>query len=162
MEDQDLGALLSIIITTSPSPLHPSTELLQTVLCSLRTHAPELTACRMLIVCDGTKPATKSNFRSGKVDESAAAAYVLYKSRLRDLITSKGFEFGHVELLELEGQHGFGCALLISQLLLPCHHVGRLTLSVGSPYTQHCSTSRHRLCVSFSTIASCSVASSCV
>ena len=108
---EDLGNLLTIIITTSPSPIMPSTELLYTVLSSLRAHAFELTVCRIIIVCDGVKPSSKSNFRSGKVDAVAAAAYTEYKARLRTLVNSSDFEFRHAEIMELEWQHGFGFAV---------------------------------------------------
>ena len=41
-----LAELLTMIITTSPSPVHPSCELIMQVIDSMDHHAPALAACR--------------------------------------------------------------------------------------------------------------------
>ena len=101
----------TVILTTSPSPMMPSTELLHTVLRSFGTYSPALCSCRLIIVCDGAKPAAKSNFRSGRIDDMARASYVEYKARLRHLVQEPSFEFPNAELLELQQHHGFGFAV---------------------------------------------------
>ena len=102
---------ITIILTTSPSPVMPSTELLHTVLRSFVTYSPALCSCRLIIVCDGAKPAAKSNFRSGRIDDAARTSYVEYKQRLQELVRKPSFEFPRAELLELQQHHGFGFAV---------------------------------------------------
>ena len=99
------------IITTSPSPVHPSTELIVQVIASLKRHAPLLAASRMIVVCDGSKLAERCKFRMGVVDADAHARYVEYKSRLRALARADGFE-----IVELDVRHGFGAALTLTSV----------------------------------------------
>ncbi|KAL1504348.1 hypothetical protein AB1Y20_010754 [Prymnesium parvum] len=108
-----LATQLTAILTTSPSPVMPSTELILAVLRSFAAHAPELCACRLLIVCDGIKPSPKTHFRAGRVDAHASAAYEEYKRRLARLAADAACCcFPRAELLELHEHHGFGFAVL--------------------------------------------------
>ena len=100
------SADFTTIITTSPSPVHPSTELIVQVIASLKRHAPLLAASRMIVVCDGSKLAERCKYRMGVVDADAHARYLEYKSRLRALARADGFE-----IVELDVRHGFGNAL---------------------------------------------------
>jgi len=108
MASSSLAASLTVIITTSAAPSNPSTELIEQVLASLECHARALAECKMLIVCDGTRASAKNLFRSGRVDEPAAARYAQYKQRLRTLAVASRFE---LRLLELPTNHGFGYAV---------------------------------------------------
>ena len=123
--------MVTIIITTSPSPVHPSLELIDAVLTSISTCAAELLPCRLILVCDGFKAAKKNAFRSGKVDAAAITTYKEYKERLRALTaglrggqgdTEDGGAVGappapgsglfpRIEMLELTKNHGFGFAV---------------------------------------------------
>ncbi|KAL1522528.1 hypothetical protein AB1Y20_017515 [Prymnesium parvum] len=104
---EELPRLLTVVVTTSPSPIHPSTELIDALFASIARYAAELLACRTIVVCDGYKVAKRVAFRSGKVDAAAAARYAEYKRHLR-AVAAAGERF---ELLELEENHGFGFAV---------------------------------------------------
>ena len=106
VEKMASSADFTTIITTSPSPVHPSTELIVQVLASLKRHAPLLAASRTIVVCDGCKLAERCKYRMGVVDADAHARYLEYKSRLRALARADGFE-----IVELDVRHGFGNAL---------------------------------------------------
>ena len=102
-----LADAVTAIITTSPAPSHPSTELIKGVLDSIAKHAPSLASCRTIIVCDGIKQVPESgkvNFRAAKVDQAGAQAYSGFKTALRKDAVS-------AEILELEQNHGFGYAV---------------------------------------------------
>ena len=121
----DWPALVTVVITTSASPVHPSTELLCATVASLRDHAPMLRGCRKVVMCDGVRGVREqSRFRSGRVTAEAKAAYSEYKEALRALFADGGcagtcFEGQHCELVELEEHHGFGFAVRRAMF----HHV---------------------------------------
>ena len=131
-----LEDMLTVVVTTSPSPVHPSLELIHALLESVSRFAPDLAPCRFIIVCDGYKPAKKNAFRSGKVDPAAIAAYNEYKENLHALVeqlragvsspdgngvpaddlmrTSPpqlSSRFPGIEVLELSENYGFGFAV---------------------------------------------------
>ena len=130
---------LTVIVTTSPSPICPSTELIETILASLALHAPCVTACRLILVCDGAKIGAKQVFRSGHVNEASWTSYVEYKQRLHERVRSDGFGFHRAEVLELEEHHGFGfavCAalqLVSSRLVCVVQHDRALLRHVALP-----------------------------
>ena len=84
-----LAELLTTIITTSPSPVHPSSELIMQVIDSMEHHAPALAACRTIIVCDGCNVHAKCKYRSGMVDPVALERYHEYKQRLRTALATR-------------------------------------------------------------------------
>lgn len=109
--NSDLADLLTIILTTSASPIHPSTELLERVVHSLRRHADALCPCRLIIVADGNKVGSRLNYRAGRINTEAHKSYAKYKENLRALIAASTLPFERVELLELSTHHGFGFAV---------------------------------------------------
>jgi len=110
--DASLQDVLTLILTTSPSPICPSTEMIETVLDSMAKHAPGVSDCRLIIVCDGAKVGGKEVFRSGRVTEASWASYAEYKQRLHARIqTGDAFGFRRAEVLELTEHHGFGFAV---------------------------------------------------
>ncbi|KAL3932491.1 MAG: hypothetical protein SGPRY_000682, partial [Prymnesium sp.] len=122
----DLPAELTILLTTSPSPAMPSTELLQAVLDSFVAFAPQVCGCRLIIVCDGTRPANTNNFRSGRVDGLSQALYAEYKQALHRLASSPSCGFSRAEVLELGEHHGFGLAVHAGiQLVRKCQKASR-------------------------------------
>ena len=84
-----LAELLTTIITTSPSPVHPSSELIMQVIDSMDHHAPSLAGCRTIIVCDGCNVHAKCKYRSGMVDPAALERYHEYKRRLRHALATR-------------------------------------------------------------------------
>ena len=110
----ELSDALTIILTTSPAPIQPSTTILDQVLQSLAHYAPELQRCRLLITCDGcndVRPGQKVKFRSGIVDTSGRTNYDEYVDTLRADAAAGGREGFAYELLELRSRHGFGGAV---------------------------------------------------
>ena len=82
----DWAALVTVVVTTSPSPVHPSTELLRATLASVRDHAPMLSRCRTVVVCAGVRGMrAQSKLRSGRVTHEALRSYGEYKEALRAL-----------------------------------------------------------------------------
>ena len=135
-----LSDLTTVVLTTSPSPVHPSTEHVEKVFDSIATHAPCLAGCRTIVVCDGVLVRDKSKFRSGRVTPEVLGRYIEYKSRLRTLFAEDprfcpaiddGADThadgappsrtprGQFEIVELDERHGFGFAVRVALF----HHV---------------------------------------
>jgi len=133
-----LSSLLSIVVTTSAVPIHPSTVLLDTVLHSF-TLMPELADVRIVVMCDapkvvlpdkpepGTPGAAPSNhaagadwepsiFKRGVMTESRLANYRAYVSALRARYPSRSDSGANsrVEIVELDSYAGFGWALRVA------------------------------------------------
>ena len=111
-----IADLITVLITTSPSPLHPSTQHIEKVMESLCNFAPSLESCRKLVVCDGCLVRDKNKFRSGRVTQEAYDRYVKYKAALVQLFANGGkvdtpCEGQNYELLELKERQGFGFAV---------------------------------------------------
>jgi len=107
-----VGEMCSIILTTSPTPSNPSTELIEETLRSMGAYAPELLQCQMIIVCDGHKAGSTSKFRCGVVTEERAQAYSEYLDNLQALVDAPREEcWKKVKLLKLTERHGFGFAV---------------------------------------------------
>ncbi|KAI8915214.1 hypothetical protein DFJ77DRAFT_548446 [Powellomyces hirtus] len=68
---------LTLLLTTSPSPFHPSTVLLSTVLESLH-HAPGLAQCPLVVMFDGYRTVGEKRMKQGKVTKELADAYEEY------------------------------------------------------------------------------------
>ena len=126
-----LADILTIVLTTSAAPIHPSTEIVDQVLSSLSHHAPALLPCRMIITCDGcsdVREGQKLKYRSGIVDAAARAAYNEYVDTLRESAAGGGRHGFAFELLELRRRHGFGGAvraalsLITTPLVLVVQH----------------------------------------
>ena len=117
--DAPASELVRVILTTSPSPAQPGTDLLEEVLRSMRAHAPALWRCRLIVVRDGAKAATgdKIQWRMAKVDEAARSNYEEYQARLRAAAaeaagaSAEAWMPPRTELLELPANHGFGFAV---------------------------------------------------
>ncbi|KAF4781518.1 alcohol dehydrogenase [Colletotrichum scovillei] len=82
-----VSELLTLIITTSPTPSAPSTELLDAVFKSVRLHCSDLLSCRIIVVLDtyeriGDVPRLKK----GQVTEKGAEEYAEYKDNVKKLV----------------------------------------------------------------------------
>ena len=78
---------LTLIITTSPTPSAPSTELLSDVLQSLRDHCPGLLSCRVTVVFDPyERVAARPRLKKGQVTAAGAAAFAAYMANVKQLV----------------------------------------------------------------------------
>ncbi|KAK4248071.1 hypothetical protein C7999DRAFT_13961 [Corynascus novoguineensis] len=92
--------LLTLIITTSPTPSAPSTDLLSQILASFREHCRQLTECRVIVVLDTYDHiSSTARLKKGHVTAEGARKYVEYKSNVKRLILHEygSGELGHCE-----------------------------------------------------------------
>ena len=94
---------LTVVLTTSPVRLHPSTALLDETVASMRAFASGAHRCELLVVCDGVRTHTGDGraytapkWRQGIVDSAASRDYEEYKTRAK----------GKYRVLELPHRHG--------------------------------------------------------
>ncbi|KAK0644214.1 hypothetical protein B0T16DRAFT_194351 [Cercophora newfieldiana] len=79
--------LVTLIITTSPTPSAPSTELLDQILQSFELHCPTLSACRVILVLDTyDRIGSASRLKKGQVLPEGAACYEQYKENAKRVI----------------------------------------------------------------------------
>ncbi len=78
--------LLTLVITTSPTPSAPSTELLSGVLASFETHCAALLRCRVIVVFDTYEQVTTTpRLKKGHVTPETADKYSAYKENVKTL-----------------------------------------------------------------------------
>ncbi|KAK4449650.1 hypothetical protein QBC34DRAFT_484886 [Podospora aff. communis PSN243] len=79
--------LVTLIITTSPTPSAPSTELLDQILQSFDLHCPTLSECRVILVLDTyDRVGSASRLKKGQVLPEGAACYEQYKENAKRVI----------------------------------------------------------------------------
>lgn len=83
---RSIAELVTVIISTSPLPSHPSTAVIDAVLQSHSRFCPELVACRRIVVFDGYKVGLTLRLKKGNVTEGIASGYEAYKAQLKQLI----------------------------------------------------------------------------
>ena len=83
-----VSSLLTVVITTSPTPSSPSTDLISSVLESFQRHCPDLAATRVIVVFDTWDRVTTSKLwlKSGTVSPEIGAHYGAYKDNVKSLI----------------------------------------------------------------------------
>jgi hypothetical protein len=82
-----ISRLLTVVITTSPVPSNPSTELISSVLHSFRRYCTELTASRVVVVFDTfSQIAAQSRLKKGHVTAEGAKNFYAYKDSVKKLI----------------------------------------------------------------------------
>lgn len=82
-----ISELLTLIITTSPTPSAPSTELLSTIIASFRDFCPVLLRCRVVVVFDTyDRIAPKNQLKKGSVTAEGAEKYPAYKENVKSFI----------------------------------------------------------------------------
>ena len=105
---------VTVLLTTSPAPSHPSTALLERVVESFSL-VPDLMHARKIIVFDKERAhiqaAGKCRYRSGRVDEGAKSRYEEYKAAVKVLADRAAGQWNRTELLELDEHQGFGFAV---------------------------------------------------
>ncbi|KIW03083.1 uncharacterized protein PV09_05728 [Verruconis gallopava] len=78
---------LTVIITTSPVPSAPSTELLTDVLDSFARHCPLLLRCRVIVVFDSyERVCARARLKKGAVTAEQAAAFAAYVASVKALV----------------------------------------------------------------------------
>ncbi|KAI8818648.1 uncharacterized protein EV422DRAFT_559619 [Fimicolochytrium jonesii] len=65
---------VTLLLTTSPSPFHPQTTLIETVLASLR-HSSGLEKCSLTVFFDGYKTSSNQRLKQGWVSDTLSKAY---------------------------------------------------------------------------------------
>ena len=119
-----LKELLTVIVTTSPIPSNPSTELLERVFQTFSHGGKDFALqCRKVIVCDGCRErgdkvskrhtTNKQAMRNGIVDSEQLENYTKFKAALRNLCASapETSPFHTAEVKELQERQGYGFAL---------------------------------------------------
>ena len=109
-----LPADLTVIVTTSASPIHPDTSMTAAVLKSLARCCPAALPCRKIVVCDGHPPPRddrKAAYKRGRITAAKAEAYAEYQNRLAAHVAAGAGCWQNAALLRLEGRHGFGFAV---------------------------------------------------
>lgn len=120
-----ISTTLSVVLTTSPAPSHPSTEMIEEVFASMATHAPELGECRKVIVCDGyteacasTTPNIPTARKSRRLTAKGVAAYKEYVQAVINLCATCP-NFRNTSVLVLDELHGCGLAVMAGLAVWP-------------------------------------------
>lgn len=107
-----ISEALTVIITTSPTPSAPSTELLDTILASFHEHCPLLLECNVVVVLDTyDRIAPVNRLKKGSVTAEGAQNFPAYKDNVKRLVLK---EFASIEssedlsLLEEDGEAEYG------------------------------------------------------
>ncbi|KAK4165613.1 hypothetical protein QBC43DRAFT_315531 [Cladorrhinum sp. PSN259] len=79
--------LVTLVITTSPTPSAPSTELLEQITTAFRKHCPALARCRVILVIDTyDKISNTARLKKGHVTPEGAATFAKYKANAKSYI----------------------------------------------------------------------------
>ncbi|KAI1258923.1 hypothetical protein F5Y18DRAFT_323692 [Xylariaceae sp. FL1019] len=86
-ESVPLSGLLTLILTTSPTPSAPGTDLISEILESFKLHCPGLLSCNIIVVFDTyERVGPEMRLKKGMVTAEGATAFDLYKSNVKALI----------------------------------------------------------------------------
>ncbi|KAL5615549.1 hypothetical protein BROUX41_005593 [Berkeleyomyces rouxiae] len=81
---------LTVIITTSPTPSAPATDLIDAILKSFRQHCPILLECKVIVVLDTFERVSPVlRLKKGHATPELAQAYQTYKTRVKDLFLTQ-------------------------------------------------------------------------
>ncbi|KAI1164849.1 hypothetical protein F5B18DRAFT_660820 [Nemania serpens] len=84
--------LVTLIITTSPTPSAPSTDLISDILGSFKLYCPALLSCRVIVVFDTyDRIAECMRLKKGQITAEGARAVELYKLNVKDLILKEWY-----------------------------------------------------------------------
>ncbi|KAI1391775.1 uncharacterized protein F4822DRAFT_105254 [Hypoxylon trugodes] len=108
--DQPISSLLTVIITTSPTPSAPLTDLISAILSSFRSHCGDLLSCRVIVVLDTyERIAPQARLKKGQVTPEGAKTFELYKQNVKELILKEfDQENGEQSLDYSQGEAEFG------------------------------------------------------
>lgn len=101
--------LVTLIITTSPTPSAPSTDLISDILASFKLHCEALLSCRVIVVFDTYDRIGESmRLKKGQITAEGARAVEQYKTNVKDLILNewypKAAEAAHVSCMAKLGR----------------------------------------------------------
>ncbi|CAK9094935.1 Uncharacterized protein SCF082_LOCUS44602 [Durusdinium trenchii] len=94
---------VTILVTTSPIPSHPSPILLRTLFGSFQKHLAAAVNCQIVLVCDGFARS------DGKDQLCSEEAYSRFLTSIQELCAAG--ELGNCRVLVLQSCHGYGLAL---------------------------------------------------
>jgi hypothetical protein len=103
---------VTVIITTSPTPSAPTTDLISSVIESFGTHCAGLRTCRIIIVFDTyDHVGPKNRLKRGTVTEEGARIFDQYKANVKQLIlTSYHSSAGSRSFITTQGEAEYGLA----------------------------------------------------
>ncbi|OIW34651.1 hypothetical protein CONLIGDRAFT_14576 [Coniochaeta ligniaria NRRL 30616] len=82
-----LSSLLTVIITTSPTPSAPTTDLISSIIESFRTHCPDLAKVSVIVTFDTYDHiGPKNRLKRGTVTEEGARIFDQYKANVKELV----------------------------------------------------------------------------
>ncbi|KAL7621745.1 hypothetical protein AAE478_009072 [Parahypoxylon ruwenzoriense] len=109
---QLVSSLLTVIITTSPTPSAPSTELVSAILSSFRIHCEALLSCRVIVVFDTyDRIAPRARLKKGYVTPDGARCFDLYRQNVKRLVLKElglGSGSDMLNLIVGQGEAEFG------------------------------------------------------
>ncbi|KAI1111596.1 hypothetical protein F5Y14DRAFT_424590 [Nemania sp. NC0429] len=89
--------LVTLIITTSPTPSAPSTDLISDILASFKSHCPALLSCRVIVVLDTyDRVGPHMRLKKGQITAEGARAVEQYKRNVKDLILREWCPCPHI------------------------------------------------------------------
>ncbi|KAI1181882.1 hypothetical protein F5B17DRAFT_444693 [Nemania serpens] len=97
MSAQDRAAtqmsdMVTLIITTSPTPSAPSTDLISGILSSFKLYCPPLLSCRVILVFDTyDRIGECMRLKKGQITAEGARAVELYKLNVKELILKEWY-----------------------------------------------------------------------
>ncbi|KAJ2996991.1 hypothetical protein NUW58_g788 [Xylaria curta] len=84
--------MVTLVITTSPTPSMPSTDLISDILASFKLHCPVLLLCRVIVVFDTyDRIGEFMRLKKGQITAEGARAVELYKANVKDLILNEWY-----------------------------------------------------------------------
>ncbi|KAI2470665.1 hypothetical protein F4781DRAFT_164976 [Annulohypoxylon bovei var. microspora] len=126
---QPVSTLLTLIITTSPTPSAPSTELISAIFSSFRNHCGLLLSCKVIVVFDTyDRIAPHARLKKGQVTPDGARTFDHYKQNVRALVLKEfSQEDGEGSLVEGQGEAEFGYSAVETNFvpLLTSHTINR-------------------------------------
>lgn len=110
VSDPTISDLLTVIITTSPTPSAPSTELISAILSSFRNHCRSLLSCRVIVVFDTyDRISSHARLKKGQVTPEGARTFNLYKENVKVLLLRELGGADHAQGLRRgQGEAEFG------------------------------------------------------
>ncbi|KAF9873297.1 putative alcohol dehydrogenase [Colletotrichum karsti] len=100
---------LTLIITTSPTPSAPSTELLSAVFDSFRLHCDSLLSCQIIVVFDTyERIAAVPRLKKGQVTEEGAKDFEAYKQNVKELVLDAYGLENDADLMQEQGEAEYG------------------------------------------------------
>ncbi|KAH9905421.1 hypothetical protein F4778DRAFT_707185 [Xylariomycetidae sp. FL2044] len=102
--------LITVIITTSPTPSAPSTELISAILSGFRIYCGELLDCRIIVVFDTFNCiGPRLRLKKGQVTADDAEVWEAYKSNFKEFLLAEVYGgYPDQTFVETQGEAEFG------------------------------------------------------